>query len=235
MKKLLAAAALLLAPFTHSFAQTADGDNSATVVVKPSRDFLMLQFTYEGWSNKPDSIKTKGVGRGFNAYLCYDFPIKKSNFSFAAGIGVATTNIYLDNQEMVTTDTGTLGDAVRFVPETKDYSKYKIEATYLEAPFELRYFGNKVNRSKGFKAAIGMRAGMLVGAHTKGVLTIDDNKTAEKIDTKRYLDKWRFSGTVRVGYGNFTAFASYDFGSVFKEDQGPDIRPFSVGLCLTGL
>src|SRR2546421_628905 len=83
-----------------SFAQTTAKVATAATseVEKPSRDFVMLQFTYEGWSKTPDSVKTGGVGRGFNGYLCYDFPIQKSSFSFAAGVGVGSANIYLDNQ-----------------------------------------------------------------------------------------------------------------------------------------
>ena len=46
---------------------------------------------------KPDSVATTGFGRGFNGYICYDFPLGKSNFSFAAGIGIGTSNIYLNN------------------------------------------------------------------------------------------------------------------------------------------
>ena len=204
-------------------------------VQKPSRDFVMLQFTYEGWANNPDSVKTGGIGRGFNGYLCYDFPIQKSNFSFAAGVGVGSANIYLDNQEMRFTDTGAQGQTVGFMAETADYKKYKINTTYLEAPFELRYFGNSANRNKGFKAAIGMRAGILVGAHTKSVRTVEGNKVVEKINTKRYLEKYRFSATARVGWGNFTLFGSYNINSLFRDGSGPDITPYSIGLCVTGL
>ena len=195
----------------------------------------MLQFTYEGWANKPDSVKTGGIGRGFNGYLCYDFPIQKSNFSFAAGVGVGSANIYLDDQQLRLTDTGARGEMVGFMNETTDYKKYKINTTYLEAPFELRYFGNRDNRNKGFKAAIGLRAGILVGAHTKSVRTVDGNKVVEKINTKRYLDKYRFSATARAGWGNFTLFGSYNLNSLYKEGSGPDIAPYSIGLCITGL
>jgi hypothetical protein len=211
------------------------GATPPSEVEKPSRDFVMVQLTYEGWANKPDSIHTGGIGRGLNAYLCYDFPIQKSHFSFAAGVGVGTSNIYLDNQQMVLTDTGARGSSVRFINETTDYKKYKLTTAYLEAPFELRYFGNNNNRNKGFKAAIGFRAGALVGAHVKDSRTVDGNKVIDKINTKRYLDKWRFAGTVRVGYGNFTLFGSYNINALFKEGSGPDIIPYSVGLCITGL
>ena len=228
--------ALIAALHISSFAQkTTEAAAAPSEITKPSRDFIMLQFTYEGWANKPDSIKTGGIGRGFNGYLCYDFPIQKSNFSFAAGVGVGTSNIYFDDQQLRLTDTGSRGAQVAFLPETTDYKKYKITTAYLEAPFELRYFGNRENRNKGFKAAIGMRVGTLVGAHVKDVRTVDGTKVVEKINTKRYLDKWRFSATARIGYGNFTLFGSYNLNTLFKEGSGPDIVPYSIGLCITGL
>jgi hypothetical protein len=221
-----------------TFAQTTTQTPAAgalSEVEKPSRDFIMLQFTYEGWANHPDSVRTGGIGRGFNGYLCYDFPIQNSNFSFAAGVGVGSANIYLDNQMMRLTDTGVRGNTVSFAPESPDYKKYKINTTYLEAPFELRYFGNRENRNKGFKAAIGMRAGLLVGAHTKSVREVSGVKIVEKVNTKRYLDKYRFSATARIGWGNFTLFGSYNLNALYKEGSGPDITPYSVGLCITGL
>jgi hypothetical protein len=233
---LIAACLLNIAFITSASAQSGTGDVPAPVseIEKPSRDFVMVQFTYDGWANKPDSVHTTGFGRGFNAYICYDFPIQKSHFSFAAGIGIGTSNIYFSDQELRFTDTGALGDQVRFIPEHVDYKKYKLTTAYLEAPFELRFFGNKENRNKGFKAAIGLRAGALVGAHTKGVRTVD-TKVAEKVDSKRYLDKWRFSATARIGWGNFSVFGSYNLNTLFKEGSGPGVVPYSIGICVTGL
>lgn len=234
--KLLLASLFTAFSFAAS-AQSIVGDEPAaqSEITKPSRDFVMLQFTYDSWTKVPDSVKIGGFGRGFNAYLCYDFPIQKSHFSFAAGIGIGTSNIYFQDQELTLTDTGTRGQQVSFVNESYDYKKYKLTTAYVEAPFELRYFGNNKNRNKGFKAAIGFRAGTLVGAHIKDSRTVDGDKVVEKTNTKRYLDKWRFSGTARIGWGNFSLFGSYNINALFKEGAGPDVVPYSVGLCLTGL
>jgi hypothetical protein len=229
--------ALFCTSIAGSAQTTEQPKTSATLsdIQKPSRDFLMLQFTYEGWANTPDSIKTGGFGRGFNGYLCYDFPIHNSHMSVAIGAGVGSANIYLDNQEMRLRDTGVAGNQVTFAAESKDYKKFKINTTYLEAPIELRYFANNANRNKGFKAAIGMRAGLLIGAKTKDVTTYNGVKTVEKVNSKRYLDKYRFSATARIGYGNFSLFGSYNINALFAEGSGPDITPWSVGLCITGL
>lgn len=235
MKKCLATLAILITSTSFAFAQDVEDKKPETQVQKPSRDFVMLQLTYENWSKTPDSVKLGGIGRGFNAYLCYDFPIKKSNFSFAAGIGIGTANIYFDNQQLALNDTGTKGSQVRFIDETKDYKKYKLTTAYLEAPFELRFYGNKENRNKGFKAAIGLRVGTLVGAHTKGTYKVEGTKMTDKLNTKRYLENWRFASTVRIGWGNFSLMGTYNLNALFKEGMGPDVVPYSVGLCITGL
>lgn len=232
IKRFALLTAAVLVPYMSLWAQDVEKGSSKpkTQIEKPSRDFVMLQFTYEGWV-KPDSINTTGIGRGFNAYICYDFPIKKSNFSFAAGLGIGTSNIYLNNQEIVTTDTAL--DQAAFIKETQDYKKYKLTTAYLEAPFELRYFGNKENRNKGFKAAIGLRVGTMIGAHTKS--KNNDTKLIEKNVTKQYLETWRVAGTVRIGWGNFTVMGTYNLVNLYKENVGPVITPYSIGICLTGL
>lgn len=224
--------AAVLLPYMSLWAQEVESGSTKvkSTIEKPSRDFLMLQFTYEGWV-KPDSIHTTGIGRGFNAYICYDFPIKKSNFSFALGLGVGTSNIYLNNQEINATDTAR--DQAVFLAETRDYKKYKLTTAYLEAPFELRFFGNKENRNKGFKAAIGLRVGTLIGAHTKAKL--NETKSLEKVVTKQYLESWRVAGTARIGWGNFSIMGTYNLVNLYKENVGPAITPYSIGICLTGL
>lgn len=233
----LALVALLALCSATVYGQDVEKDNSKgnAKVTKPSRDFLMMQLTYEGWGKKPDSIKLGSLNRGFNMYLCYDFPLAKSNFSFAAGVGIGTSNIYFDNQQVMLTDTGALGDQVRFINETTDYKKFKLTTAYLEAPFELRFFGNKENRNKGFKAAVGLRVGTLVGAHTKSRRTVEGTKLIEKENTKRYMETWRFAATARLGYGNFSLMGSYNLNTLYKAGLGPEITPYSVGICITGL
>ncbi|HRO41191.1 MAG TPA: outer membrane beta-barrel protein [Flavipsychrobacter sp.] len=234
MQLRLATLAIFLFSSVLSFAQ--DVEKSSTkksVLQKPSRDFVMLQFTYEGWS-RPDSVRTTGFGRGFNGYICYDFPIGKSNFSFAAGIGIGTSNIYLDNQQIILTDTGASAQA-RFVNEQQDYKKYKLTTAYLEAPFEIRFFGNKENRNKGFKMALGLKAGTLVGAHTKGRRGVEGTKLVDKENTRRFMETWRFAGTARIGWGNFTLMGTYNLNNLYKAGLGPQITPYSIGLCISGL
>jgi hypothetical protein len=234
MKKMLGL--LVAVTFSIISAQAQDDGEQAKKVMKPSRDFLMFQLTYEGWNNAPDSVKTGGIGRGANIYLCYDFPIATSHFSFAAGLGIGTSNIYFKKQRVIM---NTASNSITFQDmtdtEQQSYKKVKLNTAYLEAPFELRYFANKLNRNRGFKAAIGMRVGMLVGAHTKEKHAVGNVNIVEKVNTKRYIQSWRFAPTLRLGYGNFSVYGSYNISQLFNAGQGPEIFPYSVGICITGL
>jgi len=236
LRAALPAALALFASLTTHAQTPATGDggrNTTAAVKKPARDFVMLQATHERWSGTPDSVNITGVGRGFNAYLCYDFPIKRSPLSFAVGVGVGTSNIYLDDQELRLTEEGQT--EVIFADETLEYKRYKISTAYLEAPFELRYFANRENRNRGFKAAVGLRAGTLLSAGTKGVYDFSGAKVTEKERTRRYFENWRVAGTLRLGWGNFSLLGTYNLNPLFRENNGPVITPYSVGICVTGL
>ena len=203
-------------------------------IIKPSRDFLMIDLGYNTWMSKPDSVKSKSFGYVFKTYLCYDFPIKKSKLSFATGIGISASVIYLNQQILANNDTGAMGNAAHFLSST-EYKRYKFSTIYLQAPFELRFYGNTQNRNNGFKAAIGVEVGTLLGAHTKGVRSVGGINIKDKENTKRYVSPWNFAGTARIGYGNFTLFGSYNITGVFKDTNGPVITPMSIGLCISGL
>ena len=240
MQRILVFLAFLFIPSSFLLAQDAtekvNGNATPPPIVKPARDFLMLQFNYNNWIQKPDSVKTKPFSYNFNGYVCYDFPIKKSKLSFAAGIGISTTVVYLNQLTLYNTDTSAVyGSQAHFLPDTTHYKRYKFVTTYVQSPFELRYFANTLNRNKGFKAAIGLQIGTLLGAHTKGLYSVNGTNVKDKIDTKRFVSPWNFAATARVGWGNFSLFASYNLTNVFKDNAGPPITPASIGLCLTGL
>ncbi len=233
MTKYLLAIAFLFC-LSNVDAQTGSLEATKKSYSAPSRDYVMIQIGTEKWTNVPDSIVTTSLGRVFNAYLCYDFPIAKSNFSFAAGVGIGTSNIYFKNQVLDISDTT---PAIKFLPETNpSYKKYKLTTAYVEAPFELRYFANKENRNVGFKAAIGLRVGALISSHTKGKYTLNSKPIVDKVVTKRYIETWRYAATLRLGYGNFSVYGAYNISNLFRANSGPEnIRPFQLGVCLTGL
>jgi hypothetical protein len=237
MRKSLALLAFLFIQSSLLFGQDVSntGTNSTPPIIKQARDFIMLDFNYSNWLNKPDSVKTKTLGFGFNVAVCYDFPIKHTNLSFAAGVGINTQVVYFDKQTVNSTDTSSTNAQARIITDSAGSKRDKFVVTYVQAPFELRYFADKINRNKGFKAAIGLEVGTLLNSHTKNTVKVDGTNVSEKIDTKRFVSPWNFAATARIGWGNFSLFASYNLTTVFRQNQGPPATPFSLGLCLTGL
>lgn len=213
-------------------AQTEKSGNmdKAAKGVSYSRDYLVIQFSYDGWARKPDSIQTKGLSRGFNFYLMYDFPIKQSKFSIGTGLGISTSSIFL-KQTLNLADTAF---RVKF-SETNPYRKYKLATAYLELPIELRFRSHPDNANKGFKAALGIKIGNLVNAHTKGKRVAAANNVIEKEYSKRYFNTWRLSVTGRIGYGNLSLFGSYSLTPLFRDNTGLTIAPYSIGICVSGL
>jgi hypothetical protein len=123
-------------------------------------------------------------------------------------------------------------------PSNTTNKKFKVATTYVEIPIELRYRSVPDNANKGFKAALGVKVGALVDAHTKAKFTAPNgSKNIEKEANKAFFNPWRFSATARVGYGNFALFGAYALNPLLKNDAGNnlDIRPYQIGICLSGL
>ena len=90
------------------------------------------------------------------------------------------------------------------------------------------------------KVAVGGKAGLLIGAGTKGKTLLNGsgntvNSFIQKEKSKRYFNSARIAVTGRIGYGNLSLFGTYQINEFIKEGFGPDVRPYSIGLTLSGL
>ena len=205
-----------------------------------SSDHFLMQFGYTGWAGTPDSINTNGFPRTFNAYLMFDFPFKTNpHWSAAIGAGIATDAVYFEKTSVAIT--GTTPDlAFKNLSDTSHFKKYKLATAYAEAPVELRYSSNPDDAKNSVKAALGIKVGTLLDAHTKGK-TLQNradqllNDYKEKLYSKRYFNKTRITATARVGYGLFSVFGTYSLSPLFKEGVAATIRPYTIGLTLSGL
>lgn len=206
----------------------------------PSNDHFFIQYGYLSWTNKPDSIHTKGLPHSLNIYVMLNFPFKTNpHWSVALGPGIASDNMMFDKMIVGIKEST---PSIRFhdVSDTSHYKKFKLSTNYFEVPVELRYRFNPDNDRKSVKLAVGAKVGFLINAHTKGTTfesasgqTIGDYKVKEL--SKQFFNKQRLSVMGRVGYGPVTLFVSYGITPVFKEGLGPDVRPLSIGLTLSAL
>jgi hypothetical protein len=207
-----------------------------------ANDHFMIQLGYNGWAQKPDSLNTKGLSRSLNIYFMFDFPFKSDpRFSIGIGAGVATDNVYFKDTDIdITGRTNSNRISFRNVADTNHFKKYKLATTYLEAPVELRFAANPVNTNRSWKFAIGGKIGTLMSASTKGKTLQNRNGNTinaftQKEKAKRFFDGTRLSLTGRISRGVFGLYGAYQVNSFFKDGMGPDVRPFQIGLSISGL
>ncbi|MFL5787915.1 MAG: outer membrane beta-barrel protein [Flavisolibacter sp.] len=209
-------------------------------IPRTSNDHFLIQFGGTGWLNKPDSIHTTGFSRTFNMYLMLDFPFKTNpHFSVGIGPGIASDNIFLNKTYVGLKDNNS---TIRFkdLSDTNYFKKYKLGTVYAEAPVELRYRSDKDNDAKSFKLALGVKVGYLLDAKVKGKTLVDKNGNTllsyiDKEGNTKYFNSVRVSGMARIGYGHFSVFGSYSFTPLFKEGAGPQVKPLTIGLTISGL
>jgi hypothetical protein len=236
---------LLLVPFCvfiTFFVFSQDSPKPKKKVIDMSNranDHFLLQFAYTSWTGKPDSINTKGLSKSINAYFMLDFPFKTNpNMSMAFGPGISTDHI-LFTKTYVGIKDQTNSIHFKNQADTNHFKKTKLATAYLEAPIELRYSANP-ETGKGFKAAIGVKVGTLLNAHTRNTKLEDKNGNSlndyvMKESSKRFMNKTRISAQARFGYGHFTLYGSYQLTTLFRDGAGPQVRPFSIGITLSGL
>ena len=205
-----------------------------------SNDHFMLQLGYLSWVDIPDTINTSGLPRTFNAYFLFDFPFKTNpKMSAAIGVGFATDHMFFDKMYVGIKDQ-TQSVVFQDLSDTTRFKKYKLSTAYLEAPVELRFSSKPDDNKKSIKAAIGVKVGTLLSATVKGKNLEDKNGNSlnsytSKEKSKKFFNQNRLSATARLGYGHFSIFGSYAITPLFKEGLGPQVRPMTIGLTLSGL
>ncbi len=242
MKKILSLCSFILLAFSLSAQDTLEIPKKKKAPINlanRANDHFMLQFGYANWSGIPDTITKSGLSKSINAYFMLDFPFKtnpKMSIGIGAGVGsdhITFTKTYVGIKDQTST--------IRFTnqSDTNHFKKTKLATAYVEAPIELRFSGDPMT-GNGFKAAIGVKVGMLINAHTrntkfqnKGGTSLNDFVMKES--SKRFFNKNRISATARFGYSHFTLFGSYQLTPLFKDGLGPVVRPYSIGLTLSGL
>lgn len=195
-----------------------------------SRDFLVIQFGYAGLTGTGANTLSMKFNRTFNMHFMYDMPLTGSNFSLAAGIGVGSDN-YIFDKEYINISSAASPNRV----DNENLKKSKLSVNYLEVPLELRFRQVPDNANKGFKGAIGLKAGYLLNAHNKLVTNESGFKVVEKESSKYWFNTWRFAATARLGYGNFGVFGTYALNSMFKDNSNFAVNAYSFGIMVSGL
>ncbi len=242
---------VLLFTVATSFAQQDDSTATSSKTLLNKIDFsnrpndhFMLQYGADSWGSVPDSVSPSGFSRHFNVYIMLDKPLKSSqHMSVGLGIGIGSSNMFFDNKYVnIKATPATLPFTDVTNSAENHFSKFKLTTIFAELPVELRYAGNPVTPDKGFKAALGLKIGTLLNQHIKGKDALNatgsslyGSKYIMKESNKRFVNTTRVAATARVGFGNISIDGSYQFTNFLKSGVGPDIKPMTIGITLSGL
>lgn len=219
MRKILVLLASLIIS-AQTFSQTVSLTENFTTGVDILNDIVM---------DSPDGIDFRTINPGFNVYGMYSYRIPASKISLAIGLGLGMHNLHSNGLLTDTSGVSYFQSLDQYNGKEVDYKINKLQLTYLDIPVEIRF-----KSVGGFRIAAGMKAGLLLSAHTK--YKGDNPAGGRDIKIKEgklpNLGKWRFGPTFQVGYKwiNLTAF--YSLSTIFDELNGPGIYPVSVGLSL---
>jgi hypothetical protein len=205
-----------------------------------ANDHFLLQLGYTGWAGRPDTISPSGFSKSINVYFMFDFPFKTNpKLSMAVGAGVSSDHIKFSKTYVGIKESGSV---LKFIDQsdTSHFKRTKLATAYLEAPVEFRFTADPMNSGKSFKFAIGVKVGTMVSAHTRNKDLEDKNGNLinsylMKESSKRFFNSTRLSTHARIGWGHFSLYGSYQVSALFKDGAAAVIRPYSIGLTLSGL
>jgi hypothetical protein len=156
------------------------------------------------------------------------FPIVSNNLGLVTGLGLGFNNYRFDNQTRIVYNR----EGLDFYTDTiNSITKNKLTLTWINLPLLLEFQTHGRGFEK-FHIAGGMIVGTRIGTHAKYVIDDAGKKRKEKNYHDFHVPPFRFDLTGRIGWGRINLFATYSLNNLFKDDKGPELVPFSVGIRL---
>lgn len=172
----------------------------------------------------------KSIDVNLNFYE-QNFNLVNNKLGMITGLGLRWNNYRLaDNIQMVPDSAQIFG-----YPDTgTNWEKSKIVANYLTVPLILEYQTNPYSSANSFHVSAGMLLGWRFRTYTK-MMTKEDGRNVSKIKGEDFhMNPFRYDATVRVGWGIINLYGTYSLNALFKDDKGPELYPFAVGISLVG-
>lgn len=184
--------------------------------------------TMEGDAEYIDLRYEKSVAVNLNLFQ-QNFPIISNRLGLVTGLGLGWNNYRFDNQTVIVYDK----EGLDFYEDTiNNIRKNKLTLTYLNIPLMLEFQTGGSRDIEKFHIAGGMIMGTRLRTHAKYVYDDDGEKRKEKDFKDFNVQPFRFDATARIGWGKINLFATYALNTLFKEDKGPELYPFTVGIRL---
>lgn len=142
------------------------------------------------------------------------------------GLGFSFRNYYFANQDSILVPDAS---QVTAAPATQPWFKNKLAVDYLSIPLMIEFNTSKYNKNS-FHVGGGIVFNAKMGSRVK--------TKSDDIKAKAYNDfnvrPVEFDARFQIGYGVLNLFATYSLQDLFRDNQGPELRPMTFGIALAG-
>lgn len=145
------------------------------------------------------------------------------------GAGLTYNSYGIKNNVDITTRDSSATYGIALDDSIRDYSKNKFRASYIHVPLMLE-FNTSQDNDKSFHIAAGVIGGWKMGSITKQKWEDQNDKYQARRKSDFNLTPFTLDATARIGYKNFTVFASYGLTPLFQKNKGPEVYPVTVGI-----
>jgi len=169
--------------------------------------------------SKSINFDWKIVTQAMNLYkgkvrLVYGVGIDYNNYRFKENISLVPDSIPLAS-----------------VNGSENYKRNKLVTQYLTVPVMLNFKLSPKKTDEQVYISAGANFGYLIGSHQKQVWN-DNGKKKTKTKDDFGLEQFRMGYEVQFGYKNIVLFGKYFPESIFKSNEGPNLRTVSAGILI---
>jgi len=184
--------------------------------IDPPQEYAFLDLRYE-----------KSINVQINLFE-QNFNLISNKFGLITGLGIEWNNYRFNNSVKLDPDKDKIAQVEK---PARDYTKSKLNVRYLNVPLILEFQTNPKSDINSFHIGAGIIGGLRIGSHSKNVYE-DNKRQIEKVREDFHLNPLKADATVRIGWGKLNLYGNYSLLALFREDKGPELYPFSLGLTL---
>ncbi|HWS01543.1 MAG TPA: outer membrane beta-barrel protein [Prolixibacteraceae bacterium] len=183
--------------------------------------FANVDYTGYDTPNFMDLNHNKSMEVNINLFkLSFGLQERRNDIGIVTGLGLNFNDYRFANDYTIKNEEGYIVP----VPITDEaLQKTKLSTGYLTVPLLFEFH---VPRGSGLWMSVGVIGGIKMGSHTK--VKIDDVKTKDHDDFN--ISPFRGGATFRLGYKGVNLFGTYYFTQFFRDNRGPAMNPFTIGI-----
>lgn len=156
-----------------------------------------------------------------------NFNLITEKVGLTTGLGLEWNNYRFKNNAVIS-NMDTLAGYLD-VMENPRFTKSKLVTSYLTLPLMIEFQTNSYSKINSFHAGVGVLSGLRIGTHTK---LVDENDKKDKEHGSTAMNPFKLELMARIGWGKLNVYGKYALTQLFKENRGPEVYPFSIGITL---